>query len=66
MVAKKSGGKKGSKVKIGKLQLTKATVKDLTKAEAKKIKGGTYPLTSARARSAAAHPPSKGHTFSFS
>jgi hypothetical protein len=40
MATKKSSGKKGSSVKVGKLQLTKATVKDLTKAEAKKIKGG--------------------------
>jgi hypothetical protein len=41
MVARKSSGKKGSRVKVGKLKLTKATVKDLTKTEAKKIKGGS-------------------------
>jgi hypothetical protein len=40
MVAKKSSGKKGGRVKVGKLKLTKETVKDLTKTEAKKIKGG--------------------------
>jgi hypothetical protein len=40
MVAKKSAGKKGSRVKVGKLKLTKETVKDLTNTEAKKIKGG--------------------------
>lgn len=41
MVAKKSSDKKGSKVKVGKLKLTKQTVKDLTNTEAKKIKGGS-------------------------
>lgn len=40
MVVKKNVGKKGSRVKVGKLKLTKETVKDLTKTEAKKIKGG--------------------------
>jgi hypothetical protein len=43
MVAKKSSGKKGSRVKVGKLKLTKETVKDLTKTEAKKVKGGLKP-----------------------
>jgi hypothetical protein len=40
MVAKKSSGKKGSKVKVGKLKLTKETVKTLPGSELKKIKGG--------------------------
>ena len=35
---RKSAGK--SKVKVGKLQVNKETVKDLTKDEAKKVKGG--------------------------
>ena len=35
---KKSTGK--AKVKVGKLQVNKETVKDLTKGEAKKVKGG--------------------------
>jgi hypothetical protein len=69
MVAKKSSGKTGTKVKVGKLQLTKATVKDLTKAEAKKIKGGMSSScsTTERARSAAAqHPTTRGLTASAS
>jgi hypothetical protein len=40
MVAKKSSGKKGSRVKVGKLKLSKETVQDLTKTEVKKVKGG--------------------------
>jgi hypothetical protein len=40
MVAKKSTGKRGSRVKVGKLKLAKETVKNLTKTEAKKVKGG--------------------------
>jgi hypothetical protein len=37
----KATKKKGSRVKVGKLKLSKETVKDLTKTEVKKIKGGT-------------------------
>jgi hypothetical protein len=48
MVAKKSSGKRSSRVKVGKLKLTKETVKDLTKTEAKKIKGGGTRKTCAR------------------
>ena len=40
MVAKKSTGKKGSRIKVGKLKVTKETVKDLSSKEAKKVKGG--------------------------
>jgi hypothetical protein len=40
MVAKKSAGKKSSRVKVGKLKLTKETVKTLPGSELKKIKGG--------------------------
>ena len=40
MVAKKSSGKKGSGVRVGKLKLNKETVKDLTKTEVKKVRGG--------------------------
>ena len=40
MVAKKSGGKIGKSVKVGKLKLARETVKALTTTEVKKIKGG--------------------------
>ncbi len=39
----KSTGK--AKVKVGKLQVNKETVKDLTKGEAKKVKGGARKQT---------------------
>jgi hypothetical protein len=49
MVVKKSSGKKGSRVKVGKLKLTKETVKNLTKTEAKKVRGGGTNKTCAAA-----------------
>ena len=39
MVTKNKAGQKKSKVKVGKLKLNKETVKDLTDAERKTIKG---------------------------
>jgi hypothetical protein len=36
----KATKRKGSRVKVGKLKLTKETVKNLNKTEAKKVKGG--------------------------
>ena len=39
MVTKKKGAKK-SRVKVGKLKLNKGTVKNLTRSEQKKAKGG--------------------------
>jgi hypothetical protein len=36
----KATKKKGSRVKVGKLKVNKETVKNLTKSEVKKIKGG--------------------------
>jgi len=39
-VTKKKTGEKKGKVKVGKLKLTKETVKDLTAGEGKQIKGG--------------------------
>ena len=43
--SKDPGGKKSEKVKLGKLQLTKETVKDLTGAEKKAVKGGAVNRT---------------------
>lgn len=40
MVSKKSKGQSKGKVKVGKLNLNKETVKDLTGSEEKRIKGG--------------------------
>jgi hypothetical protein len=40
MVAKKKTGEKKGKVKVGKLELNKETVKDLTSGERRQIKGG--------------------------
>lgn len=39
----KATKKKGSKVTVSKLTLTKDTVKNLTKVDAKKIRGGGLP-----------------------
>jgi hypothetical protein len=36
----KATKKKGSRVKVGKLKLSKETIKDLTKTEARKVRGG--------------------------
>lgn len=43
MVMKPKSGTKKSKVKVGKLQVNKETVTDLTDSDAKKIKGGLDP-----------------------
>ena len=43
MVAKKSTGKKGSRIKVGKLKVTKETVKDLSSKEAKNGEGWGKP-----------------------
>lgn len=40
MVTKKEGTKKGGRVKVKNLEVNKETEKDLTDAEAKKIRGG--------------------------
>ncbi len=38
--SKKSAGEKKGRVKVGKLQLNKETIKELTDKEVKRIKGG--------------------------
>ena len=45
MVTKKGKDKTMGKVKVGKLNLNKETVKDLTGGEEKRIKGGLIKLT---------------------
>jgi hypothetical protein len=43
MVTKNKTGEKNDKIKVGKLELNKETVKDLNDAESKKVKGGARP-----------------------
>ena len=40
MVTKSKAGKESSRIKVGKLKVNKETVKDLTTAELKQVKGG--------------------------
>lgn len=47
MVMKPKSGTKKSKVKVGKLNVNKETVQDLTDSDAKKVKGGINPLDGA-------------------
>lgn len=45
MVTKRKAGQKQRRVKVGKLKLNKETVKDLSKQEARAIKGQGEPCT---------------------
>jgi hypothetical protein len=43
MVTKTKAAQKKGKVKVGRLEVNKETVKDLTNSEEKKVKGGIFP-----------------------
>ncbi len=45
MVTKSKAGEKKGKVKVGKLELNKETVKDLSTDEQKQVKGGLVVIT---------------------
>ena len=45
MVTKTKAAQKKGKVKVGRLEVNKETVKDLTNSEEKKVKGGIFPIS---------------------